>query len=132
MGAAKRQPPAYRTAFALALFVGVGLACNIRQDEFLCENAVSHLQKCCEGFTASHISCKYDDSGCGGTIYPEFNVDQSNCILAESCATLVSSGACSRATALPAWYPDTNCSIVCSTSACTCAGSGQPTVNVCP
>ena len=118
-----------RTPFALALFVGVGLACCMRQDEFACENAVSHLQDCCQGFRAGNISCTYDDQGCS-TIYPEFDVDQSNCILGESCATLVSSGVCSRATALPPFVANSNSYCPCIESSCSC--SQQPTVRVCP
>jgi hypothetical protein len=113
----------------LAFVVGIGLACGIRQDEFLCENAVSHLQNCCQGFTGRNIACKYDDQGCQETIYTEFNVDQSKCILAESCATLVSSGVCSRAAALPRSPPGSSCT--CGTASnCNCPG--QSSVTVCP
>lgn len=128
MGARKRwRLPAGHTPVALAVLVGIGLACTgIRQDEFLCENAVSHLLDCCQGFRASHLSCTYDDRGCGGTIYPELDVDQSNCILAESCAKLVSSGVCSRAIAAPSFNPDAYCPNAGVTAACS-----SPTVTVC-
>jgi hypothetical protein len=77
------------------------LACGaIRQDEFICENAVSHLQECCPGFDPTRIVCSYD-TGCGVTTYPELDETQGQCILGDSCQALVANGVCDRVAALP-------------------------------
>ena len=91
----------WSSGFTVSLVVGVLLACGgVRQDEFLCENAVAHLQGCCRGFNASGVECHYD-VGCLDTTYPELDETQSSCILAESCATLSATGVCDRVAALP-------------------------------
>ena len=91
----------WSSGFTVSLVVGALLACgSIRQDEFLCENAVSHLQGCCPGFNASAVECHFDN-GCLDTTYPELDETQSNCILGESCATLRAAGVCDRVAALP-------------------------------
>jgi|SRR5580704_3368191 hypothetical protein len=96
-----RKSSRWRGGFTVSLVVCVLLACgSIRQDEFLCENAVSHLVGCCPGFDASVVECHYD-AGCLGTTYPELDETQSNCILAQSCATLRAAGVCDRVAALP-------------------------------
>jgi hypothetical protein len=95
----------WSTGFTVALVVGLLLACNgIRNDEFACEDAVSHLQQCCPGFTGSNVSCTYDSySGCSsGASFPDFTVDQSACVRSETCALLQSSGVCERALAIVA------------------------------
>ena len=85
----------------MALVVGLLLACGgIRQDEFICENAVAHLTDCCPGFSPSTIECHYDTS-CLGTTYPELDETQGECILGESCAALGANGVCARVAALP-------------------------------
>jgi hypothetical protein len=88
----------------VSLFVLVIFGCTgIREDELVCENAVSHLQSCCSGFTGSNIDCTYSQGGCeDNTVYPELTASQSACIQAESCDELVSTGVCARAIALPA------------------------------
>ncbi len=91
----------WSSGFTLSL-VGVLLACgSIRQDEFLCENAVSHLQGCCPGFDASAVECHYNAGCLDDTTYPELDETQSDCIMAESCATLRATGVCDRVAALP-------------------------------
>jgi hypothetical protein len=100
----KKRPSGWCTGFTLALVVGLFLACNgIRQDEFACENAVMHMQECCHGFSGSNVDCTYvAPSGCDTTtVYPELSIDQSSCILAESCDSLVATGVCTRVAALP-------------------------------
>jgi hypothetical protein len=88
--------------FTLSVVVGALLACgSIRQDEFICENAVSHLQECCPGFDPHAIVCSYDQSCIGGATYPELDATQSDCILGQSCDTLRAYGVCDRASALP-------------------------------
>ena len=89
--------------FTLSLVVGTLLACgSIRQDEFICENAVSRLQECCPGFDAHAIVCTYDQGCVGGATYPELDSTQSDCILSDSCEVLRNSGVCGRVAALPA------------------------------
>ena len=91
----------WSSGFTVSLVVAALLACgSIRQDEFLCENAVSHLQGCCPGFNAGAVECHFDN-GCLETTYPELDETQSNCILGESCATLRAAGVCDRVAALP-------------------------------
>ena len=73
---------------------------GLREDEIDCEQAVAHLQECCPGFARTEtLQCEYND-GCG-TIDPALSIDQSLCILGESCAQIVSSGLCDRARNLP-------------------------------
>jgi hypothetical protein len=91
------MPRTRATAWLLAAAVLVPLACgDMRQDELDCEEAVSHLQECCPSFDSSHIECLYV-SGCETSTYPAISIAQSQCIRGESCATLVSSGVCTRA-----------------------------------
>jgi hypothetical protein len=91
----------WRRGFTVALVVGLVMACgDIRQDEFLCENAVAHLQRCCPDFTSSSIDCTYAP-GCTSTVYPELDATQSDCIMSESCGALLASGVCDRVAALP-------------------------------
>jgi hypothetical protein len=91
----------WSSGFTVALVVGLLLACGgIRQDEFICENAVAHLADCCPGFSPSTIECHYDTS-CLGTTYPELDETQGECILSESCAALGANGVCARVGALP-------------------------------
>lgn len=91
----------WRRGFTVSLAIGMVLACgDIRQDEFICENAVSHLQECCPGFDPTRIVCSYD-TGCGVTTFPEIDATQGQCILGDSCQALVGNGVCDRVAALP-------------------------------
>ena len=92
-----------RSLFAASLLLGVVLGCTgIREDELACEDAVSHLQACCTGFSASNIDCSFQAGGCTeNTVYPELSVSQSACIRAESCQKLRATGVCERAQVLP-------------------------------
>ena len=91
----------WRRGFTVALVVGLMMACgDIRQDEFLCENAVGHLQQCCPGFNPGAIDCTYAP-GCTSTVYPELDATQSDCIMDQSCGALLASGVCDRVAALP-------------------------------
>jgi hypothetical protein len=99
-----RRSRRWQSGFTLALLVGVLFGCaGIREDELACEDAVSHLQECCFGFSASNIDCTYVQSeGClESSTYPEITISQSACIRNESCAELVSTGVCARAEAAP-------------------------------
>ena len=94
----------WRSGFTVSLLVGVLLGCTgIREDELACEDAVSHLQACCQGFTGSNVDCTYEEGGCKeNAVFPEISVSQSACIRSESCAELRSTGVCARAGAIPA------------------------------
>lgn len=98
------RSPTWRSGFTVSLLVGVVLGCTgIRGDELACEDAVSHLQACCPGFTGSNVDCTYEPGGCGNSpVYPELSVDQSACIRGESCDELRAAGVCARAIAMPA------------------------------
>jgi hypothetical protein len=90
---------ACRRAFTVSLFVAALLssgACGVRQDEFDCANAVSHLQQCCDGFDPRTIACVYESHGCTTTV-PALDTAQSDCIRSKSCNELQRSGACQRA-----------------------------------
>ncbi len=53
----------WQGGFTVARFVAVFLGCTgIREDEFACEDAVSLLQQCGPGFTASNIDCTFEQS----------------------------------------------------------------------
>jgi hypothetical protein len=93
-----KKPFSWRRGFTLSLFVGVLLACGIRQDEFDCENAAAHLAECCPGFDAKAISCTYSDA-CT-TTYPALDPAQSDCIRQASCESLRAAGVCDRAAQL--------------------------------
>jgi hypothetical protein len=94
----------WRRALTLLLLVGLFVACTgIREDELACEDAVSYLQECCPGFSASNVDCTYAQGECDvGTVYPEISISQSACVRGESCAELRSTGVCARAIAVPA------------------------------
>jgi hypothetical protein len=83
--------------FTLSLFVLITLACGIRQDEFVCEDAHSHLQQCCAGTTLPVITCRYEAGGCAeGPTYPDLSIAMSACIRSESCDTLRDTGMCEK------------------------------------
>jgi hypothetical protein len=84
----------------VSLVVGTVLACSsIREDEFLCENAVSHLKACCPAFQAA-IACNYVQ-GCDESTYPDLDLAQSNCILDQPCDILRRNGVCESVAQLP-------------------------------
>jgi hypothetical protein len=80
------------------------LACGLRQDELECEEAVAVLNHCCPNFPDSQVSCVYGDVGCS-TVYPDISIAESQCIRAESCDELVSSGVCARTEQQAAAHP---------------------------
>jgi hypothetical protein len=73
--------------------------CNggLREDELECEQAANQLAGCCPGFEVRKLSCSYTD-GCG-TSYPALTIDESECIVSESCSTLQKTEVCARAAA---------------------------------
>jgi hypothetical protein len=98
-----RKPGSWRSGFTVSLLVALLLGCTgIREDELACEDAVSHLQACCPGFTGSNVDCTYEEGGCErSAVFPELNVNQSACIRNESCSELRATGVCARAAAMP-------------------------------
>jgi hypothetical protein len=69
---------------------------DMREDEFLCEEAHAHLTDCCPGFKTAPGVCEYVD-GCDESTYPALPPAESNCIRAKSCQELVDQGICERA-----------------------------------
>ncbi len=94
-----KKPSRWSIGFTVAVLLGVALGCGIREDEYSCEDAVSHLKECCPGFFEENVSCTYTAAqGCGDmTVYPDFSVSESNCIRSQSCAALVGNHVCDRA-----------------------------------
>jgi hypothetical protein len=106
------------TAFMIAGFIVVTRGAsassndeknNFRPDVFACEDAVSQLASCCPGFDASQVRCEhldYQDAGCDiYTTYresPTFDENESACIVAMDCASLVAQHVCERAAAAKA------------------------------
>lgn len=83
---------------------------DMRQDEFLCEEAHAHLTECCPGFHTESNVCEQAD-GCGGDgSYPALTPTESNCVREKSCAELVAQGICSRAASMQARYTTTGAS----------------------
>ncbi len=77
------------------------LRCGNDQDEFMCEQAVAKLVKCCPGFRAKEVSCVYKcECGCGGmnvTTHPAIISVEAQCILDEPCDELQRTDVCKRA-----------------------------------
>jgi hypothetical protein len=94
--------------FTLSLFVGITLACGIRQDEFDCENAYAHLQQCCgTSLTLSQVSCHYTAGGCDvGPTYPDLDIAVSDCIRSQSCDVIRVTGMCTNVSSLIAQSSD--------------------------
>lgn len=68
----------------VALFVASALSCaNFDDDQLQCEEAVSRLEKCCEGLDARRFSC---DTGCNRNV--NFTDRASACIREKSCDDL--------------------------------------------
>lgn len=90
------------TLLAFLIALAPALCGNIRQDEFLCEEAFAHLKECCPELSKDLYLCDYA-AGCDGEVHnsPALGVDASNCIREMSCDALVASGVCTRAAALP-------------------------------
>ena len=85
---------------ACLIALGPALCGDLRADEFLCEEAHAHLKECCPGFTTVATFCDYVDGCDDGSTYPALTPDESNCIRAASCDTLVANGICARVAAL--------------------------------
>jgi len=69
---------------------------GIREDVLSCEEAVARLAKCCPGFDAGKVYCRY--SGCGSEVwYPALDLDESHCVRDSSCEMLRTNDVCGRA-----------------------------------
>jgi hypothetical protein len=106
---------------AVALVAGALLACSyddgttvddqqLREDVVYCEEAVAHLEMCCDGFVAEELACKHSvttkEPSCDATggysndkEDPALDLAESRCILATDCDLLVRQGVCGRAQA---------------------------------
>lgn len=83
-----------RRCLAFGAVVAVVLSCGeIREDEMLCEEAVSHLEECCPTIDPRRLNCVYDQ-GCGTDLVPVLTPDASECLSATGCADLQSRGIC--------------------------------------
>src|SRR5258708_3572357 len=123
------RPSWWGRGFTLSLVVGVALsggsgACNVREDEFDCENAVAHLASCCPGFDAMSVDCTYDNA-CG-TTYPALDPTQSACIRQLSCESLRALGVCDRAAHLAGSKTSMTSAPVCPSTPDDAAAPVQP------
>lgn len=87
-----------RRSLALLTLVAFGVTCGpaLREDEIHCEEATEHLKRCCPGFEPPEPDwCNYS-AGCGEWV-PALTTEQSECIQARDCKTLVEQGICDRA-----------------------------------
>lgn len=68
---------------------------GLRQDEIECEEAFSYLQSCCpQGALPTH--CVHQ-TGCDGTVtVPGISIEESQCILSQSCEALAASFFCKQ------------------------------------
>jgi hypothetical protein len=90
----------WRRIVTVLLVVDATMACaGIRQDEYLCENAVSHLTQCCPGFPANQVDCTYVPAqGCEShEVDPQIGPSTAECILHKGCADLQAEGSCDDA-----------------------------------
>lgn len=100
----------------LVLAIGVVLACGrsseddnqFREDVFECEEARARLDNCCGPGVANAVVCEYYDfrgsDGCGNLSAshkdPALTVEDSECVRATTCESLVAQGVCTRAMGL--------------------------------
>jgi hypothetical protein len=97
---------------------------DVRPDVLMCEEAVAHLASCCPQFEAGRLHCEFGDEGCGDVkLAPVFSEDDSQCIVATTCAGLVADGVCARA------QEATNGRVECSSPRGSC---DTPSSRVCP
>ena len=63
---------------------------TLREDEFLCEDAVAHIHECCPDFDVTSVACNYTEGGCGTkTVNPDLSEFNSACLIDASCADIV-------------------------------------------
>lgn len=79
---------------AFAAVVAVVLSCGeIREDEMLCEEAVSHLEECCPDIDPRRFNCIHQE-GCGRDLDPVLTRAASECVSGRDCDDLRSRGVC--------------------------------------
>jgi hypothetical protein len=91
VGAVRRG--AWKHGLVLGAVVFFVFACGgIDPNELHCEEAVSHLEECCEGVDARRFQCDEEDA-CGNRS-PDFYDHASECIRDRSCEQLRAQGKC--------------------------------------
>jgi hypothetical protein len=109
-----------------SVFVGALLACqfgsgdtttdndNFRADVIDCEESLAYLRSCCPGFDPTRVACHYYDqktTACGETTEtsegPAISQQESDCILARACDSLVQDHVCERAQAATPYTSNT-------------------------
>jgi len=85
-------------AFVAALILMHTTRCNggLSPDELYCEQAAAYLQQCCPGFDPTALNCNYSACSNALTELPALSLDESKCIVNETCSRLVESGVCTR------------------------------------
>ena len=81
----------------LVVLLFAGATCGIREDELLCEEAISRIAGCCPTFPAHQFNCTYSNFSCGGQPsenFPDLRITTSRCILDLSCETIRARGLC--------------------------------------
>ena len=83
------------------LVLGVAAVCGafdvIREDELECEEAVAHLEGCCDEFPSHVVSCQFIKGYCDDPdIYPDLSIDVAECIQAMDCDALRARDLCAR------------------------------------
>jgi len=103
LGPRPRTPSSSAFAAALALLVGLGLtlprqvASAFEREELLCEEAATHLARCCPGMHPDRLSCTFVDEGCsedGRGIDPDLSESEGRCWRALSCDEIRGRGVC--------------------------------------
>lgn len=87
----------WRHGAVLSAVVVLVFACSwacggIDDNELHCEEAVSHLEECCDGFDARRFQC--DEESTCATREPDFADRASECIRDRSCEVLRAQGTC--------------------------------------
>ena len=72
--------------------MSIVLSCgSIRDDELVCEEAVSRLEDCCPSFEPRRFSC--DRGGCNPNV-PALDERAADCVRERACGDLQSKGIC--------------------------------------
>ena len=84
----------------VALCSSVTLMCatGIDERQLECEEAVARLQECCPDLRISELRCHPE--GCDGVTTPTLTLDESKCILNETCGAITSADTCHRVEAV--------------------------------
>ncbi len=93
------QPITTRSALSLVVALAVAPllmgSSDLREDQFECEQAASHLKSCCgSSFDARAVDCEYTAGCSNDDSYPALTVGVSKCIEAKSCDALLADDLC--------------------------------------